>query len=171
MPFKVRYDIYEPGKQAACLTTYDRQYARAEFNDRQKKPGMALTRMLYTIEPEDLTKSEEYVWLVYQVRNLQKHYWANGKQRDDLMASLAKEKELDSKNTNIRYHLQKHPKCQIDDAAAYQFFITVEDWRSKWKAYFAAKNTGDHKATAELYIECRELEKRIDEHIKQVIGL
>ena len=171
MPFKVRYDIYEPNKQAPCIQTFDRMYAWAELNDRQRRPGMALTRMTTAVIPEELTKSEQYLYLVYQVRSLQKRYWANGKQHDDLLESLAKEKELDSRNTKIRYHLETHPKYRIDDTAAYQFFITVEDWRTKWKAYFAAKKSGNHKASAELYMACRDLEKRIDEHIKQVIGL
>ena len=94
MPFKVRFDIYEPNKLAPCITTYDRKYAYAELNDLKGKPGMALTRMLHTVIPEELTKSEQYVYLVYQVRTLQRKYWNGGKQHDDLMASLAKEKEL-----------------------------------------------------------------------------
>ena len=171
MPFTVFFNIYEPGKKGPCFTTTDAKLAKVEYNDRSSKPGMALTRMTYTIQPEELTNNEQYVWLVYQVRNLQRHYWANGKQQEDLKASLAKEKELDNRNTRIRYHLQEHPKYRIDDVSSYQFFITVEDWRKQWKAYFDAKRRGDHKASAELYQVCRDYEKRIDEHVKKVIGL
>lgn len=126
MPFKVRYEIYEPNKQAPCLTTFDRMYAWAELNDRQKKPGMALTRMTTAVIPEELTSAEQYLYLVYQVRSLQKHYWANGKQHNDLMASLAMEIELDNRNTKIRYYLETHPKYRIDDQESFAFFQLVE---------------------------------------------
>ena len=173
MPFKVRYDIYEPNKQAPCIQTFDRMYAWAELNDRQRKPGMALTRMTTTVIPEELTKSERYLYLVYQVRSLQKRYWANGKQHDDLLESLAKEKELDNRNTKIRYHLETHPKYRIDDQESFAFFQIVEAWRDKWKHYFAYKRqqNKDDAVQREMYKECRDYEAKIDEYIKKTIGL
>lgn len=173
MPFKVRFDIYEFNKLAPCITTHDRKYAYAELNDLKGKPGMALTRMLHTVIPEELTKSEQYVYLVYQVRTLQRKYWNRGKRHDDLMASLAKEKELDNRNTTIRCHLQTHPKYRVDDQESFAFFKLVEAWRAHWKSYFAYKKQAntDSDVQREMYKACRDYETKIDEYIRKVIGI
>ena len=172
MPFKVRYDIYEPNKQAPCLTTYNRLFAWAELNDRQKKPGMALTRMSYTIQPEDLTKQEEYVLLVYQVRKAIKKYFGGGRNHDDLLESLALEERLDQWNVRTRCYLNSHPKAQVDEKGK-AFFILVEAWRNKWHKFFACKkcHAEPQQVLQQMKKECNDYEAQIDKYVKQTIGL
>ena len=157
MPFKVFFQIYEPGKEGPCFTTTDAKLAKVEYNNRASKPGMALTRMTYTIQLEDLTKHEQYVWLVYQVRQAIRKFFDGGRNHDDLMASIALEKQLDQWNARTRTYLNNHPNAKVDE----------------WHKYFAVKKS---KAESDAVIkemkkECEDYEAQIDKYTKQVIGL
>lgn len=109
MPFKVKFMIYEPGKQAPCYTTSDAALARVEYNAKVREQGMALSRYVYEITCEELTKTEEYVWLVYQVRQAIHKYYNQGRKYADLQASLVLEKQLDDWNLRTRTYLNNHP--------------------------------------------------------------
>jgi hypothetical protein len=172
MPFTVFFNIYEPGKEGPCFTTTDAKLAKVEYNDRTSKPGMALTRMTYTIQLEDLTKHEEYVWLVYQVRRAIRKFFDGGRNHDDFLASMALEKQLDQWNVRTRTYLNNHPNAKVDEKSK-AFFLLVEAWRDKWHKYFAVKKS---KAEPEAVIkemkkECEDYEAQIDKYTKQVIGL
>lgn len=65
MPFRVHYEIYNDRQAAPEFETYDRTLAYIEWNARKK--SNPLTRMVPEVTPENLTKPEEYVWLVYRV--------------------------------------------------------------------------------------------------------
>lgn len=173
MPFKVKFQIFEPGKQVADFVAYDARLANAEYRDRCNKRGCALTRMTYEIECIDLTKPEQYVWLVYRVRKAIQRYYGGGRKREDLDASLALEKELDNWNTRTRFHLLTHPKCKPDDDKAFAFFQVVEQWRDYWHKYFSYKKRPDKDPDVEREIkkQCFDFEKEIDKYIKLVIGL
>ena len=170
MPFKVKFEIFEHGKDAACFTTYDARLAKVEYNDRKdKNPWVSMT---HTITKENLTKAEEYVWLVYEVRKAIHKYYNGGRHHEDLVASLVKEKELDMWNTRTRTYLNNHPKAQYDEKAK-AFFIIVEAWREKWTKYFASKKSGavSKAVLDQMKKECFDYEKQIDKYVKKVIGL
>ena len=171
MSFTVYFSIYEPNKQAPCFQTTDVKLAKVEFDDIKKR--MPLARMLYTIQLSDLTKSEEYVWLVYRVRQAIRKFFDEGRKKEDFTASMALEKELEEWNTRIRYYLQGHPKYRIDDEKAHAFFLLVESWREKWHRYFAYKKRKDADSAVvnQMKKECEDYEEKIDLYVKKSIGL
>lgn len=174
MPFKVQFNIYEPGKSAPLLTTQDRTLARVEYHDRCNKQGCALTRLQQLVEPvEPLTNAERYLYLVYTVRHLQRQYFSHGRDPEIFKQALAQEKALDNWNMRNRFHLQGHPKFTPDDPKAFAFFEVCEKWREKWKAYFAYKKSrdADPAVVKERSKECRDYEKQIDAYIHENIGL
>ena len=173
MPFKVKFSIFEPGKQAPYFTTFDPRLAHAEYRDHCNKHGCALTRMTTDIECIDLTKPEQYVFLVYKVRKAIQKYYSCGRRREDLQASLTLEKQLDDWNTRTRYHLVTHPKCRPDDEKSFAFFEVVEEWRNVWHKYFAYKKQPDREPAVEREMkkQCFDFEKAIDNYITKTIGL
>lgn len=173
MPFKVKFQIFEPGKQAPVFTTSDARLAHVEYKDRCNKQGCALTRMTTTIECVDLTKPEQYVYLVFLVRKAIRTYYNEGRKHEDLLVSLGLEKQLDDWNTRTRYHLQTHPKCKPDDDKAFAFFQIVEEWRNTWHKYFAYKKRPDKDPDIEREMkkQCFDFEKEIDKYVNLVIGL
>ena len=173
MPFKVNFQIFEPGKLVPYLTTNDARQAHAAYREHCNKYGCALTRMTTEIECIDLTKPEQYVWLVYRVRKAIRKYYGEGRKHEDLMASLDLEKQLDNWNTRTRFHLQTHPKCKPDDPKAFAFFQVVEEWRNAWHKYFTYKNRADKDPDVEREIkkQCYDFEKEIDKYVNLVIGL
>lgn len=173
MPFKVKFQIFEQGKLAPCFTTFDNRLAHAEYRHRCNQQGCALTCMTTDIECIDLTKPEQYVYLVYCVRKAIQKYYGNGRRREDLLESLDLEKQLDDWNTRTRHHLDTHPKCRPDDDKAFAFFQVVEEWRNLWHKYFAYKKRPDKDPAVEREIkkQCFDFEKEIDKYINLVIGL
>lgn len=174
MPFKVKFEIYPPGKLVPDMITYDGKLARIEYDKRLSKPGMALTRLVQVVSlTAPSTKSEEYLYLVYQVRKLERQYFSEGRNKEVFMQALAKEKELDNWNTRNRFHLQGHPKFTPSDTEAFNFFLLVEQWRTQWKDYFSYKKRAD-KVPEGIKLrsqKCRELEKYVDGYIRKHIGL
>lgn len=174
MPFKVTYKLYEPGKTVPCLTTEDRRIARCEYNDMLRKRGYALSRLVPTVTPvEPLTKPEKYLYLVFEVRCLQREYFNHGRNQEVFRQALEKEKQLDNWNARTRFHLQGHPKCKPDDEKAFAFFEVVEKWRDVWCKYFAYKKRSDKDPTIEREMkkQCFDFEKIIDEYITKTIGI
>ena len=165
------------GKVAPCYSTSDRQLAYVELKDRQRKGKPLDYWMTLDITPHDLTQKEEYMWFVWQIRIAQKKFWRDGKKQEDLLASKAMEEELDRWNAETREKLNKvayvtrdgntvYSGWQPSDAEAYQFFVTVEEWRKEWKKYFAAKANGDYETSSRLYPVCRSYETRIETYCK-----
>jgi len=177
MPFKVIYQIWEPGKLAPAFTTEDRTLAYIELSDRQRKD--ALTRMDYDITPENLTKAEEYVWLVRRVLKAIRKYYderrtvSKEQSADNLRVSLALERELDNWNARTRCYLNSHPRSTPDDPGSFAFFQVVEEWRSCWHKYFAYKKTKDKDPNVEREMkkQCFQLEGEIKKYIRLVMKL
>ena len=94
MPFKVKFQIFEPGKLAPCFTTYDARLAHVEYRHLCNQKGCALTRMTTDIECIDLTRPEQYVFLVYRVRKAISRFYNDGRKPEDLQASLELERQL-----------------------------------------------------------------------------
>lgn len=169
MPFRVQYDIYDGKHKAPVFTSYnDRKYARTEFDSLSAKNG-DIYRMATTVTPVDLTKQEEYLYLVYEVRRLQRRYFNHGRKQEDLHASLSKEAELDKWNLQIQRFLHSHPEHKPSDAEAHLFFLTVQQWRIHWKDYFMYKKSPnpDDAVVRERKKQCFDFEKKIDEYINK----
>ena len=182
MPFKVKFQIFEPGKLAPCFTTHDASLAHAEYRHQCNQKGCALTRMTTDIECIDLTKPEQYVFLVYRVRKAISRFYNGGRKPEDLQASLELERQLDEWNGRTRLQLQAHPglspvacgmPADSERARHFAFFLLVDKWRDKWHRYFNYKRQHDRdgQVVREMYKECIDYEKQIDNFIKQVIGL
>lgn len=173
MPLQVNFSIWSPGKAAPDFNTNDRVMARIEYNERIRngKACCRLQQQVTSLQP--LTKSEEYLYLVYEVRHLQQQYFNHGRDPEVFKSALAQEKRLDDWNTRTRFHLQGHPKYMPDDERAFNFFILVEKWREKWKEYFRYKKQRDVDpvVTKERSKECRQYEKQIDQYVRENIGL
>ena len=172
MPFSVRFNIYAQGKVAPEFTTCDRRLAMVEFNHRITLNGGAF-RMVPEITCTDLTKQEQYVWLVYRVRKAIDRYFSHGRKKEDMEVSLALEKELDLWNASTRFYLQGHPRSTPDNLRAFAFFQIVERWRDRWHRYFAYKKRRDKDVAVEREMkkECFALEAEIDKYVKEIIGL
>lgn len=179
MPFKVRFDIYESGKGAPCYSGHNRELAYIELEDLRNKNGYLKYSMKCDITLADLTKPEKYVWLVYQVRQAINRYYSERKHvtpeqsLENLQASLTLEKQLDDWNTRTRCYINSHPKASHGDEKDFSFFLIVEEWRTLWHKYFAYKKLSnkDQAVQHEMYKQCRDFEKQIDNYVKQVIGL
>lgn len=168
MPFKVRYDIYDTQHTAPVFTSSDGKLAQVEYNDRIRKGG--LYRMTTTVTPDELTKSEEYIYLVYQIRKLQKQYFKS-RVHDVMVESLKKESELDQWNRRTQVFINNHPGYKPADAEAHAFYQLVFQWRIHWKDYFAYKKQAgaDPAVIRERSKQCRDFEKQIDEYIKKYL--
>lgn len=171
----------QAGKDAPCYSTYDHRLAYVELADRQRKGKPLDYWMTWDITPKELTKQEEYMWFVWQIRQAQKKYFRT-KDKVDLQISLNMETELDRWNAETREKLtlmvnlsrdteNNQPKYQPSDVEAYQFFVTVEEWRKEWKKYFAAKKCNNHEDSARLYQVCRAYETRIETYCKLQLKL
>ena len=141
--------------------------------------GNTSVYMLADVTPVELTKQEEYVYLVYQVRNaIRRYYSRRGKvskeeSNNDLHASLALEDQLDKWNARTRFYLNQHPKASHGDEKSFAFFEVVEEWRKCWHKYFAYKKLKEREPAVEqeLKKQCFDFEKEIDKYVKLVIGL
>ena len=182
MPFKVTFKLYEPGKQAPCMTTTDRALAYAEINDMKRKPETVLSRLEREVELIEPTKAEQYVYHVYLVRKAIKRYFANGRKNDDKKQSLRLEEELDIWNATTRNYIKNRPGFEkkleslpkdSDKRRHFAFFTLVEKWRTEWHKFFAIKNpTGDMVLVKnEIKKACFGMEKEIDNYIREAIGL
>lgn len=177
MPFKVKFRIYMPGKDAPCLETFDRQMAYNEWSARKAKN--ALARLVPDVTYIAGSKQDEYVWLVYRViKAIRKYFDEKGKvtkeiEQENMRVSLALEKELDQWNTRTRFYLQGHPKSTPDNAAAFAFFEVVEAWRARWKEYFRYKKQKDKdpKWEKKLKDDCFAMEAEIKKYVRLVIGI
>ena len=184
MPIKVKYTIRCTGKIAPYESTYDFIYARTQLITYQRK---ALPEEMFyctsQVEPEEpLTKDEQYLLLVYEVRRLIKRYFDNGRKKEDLEASLAKETQLDHWNARTRAYINSKPgfervlKGLPQDSEKFRhfaFFQVVEEWRKVWKEYHAYRRLKDKEPDVEKEMKkrCFAFEKTIDEYIKKTLQL
>lgn len=175
MPFKVHYEIFDDKHGAADYQTYDYTMARVEWFDRQRNPRGLMWRLEQTVMPDgDLTKPEEFLKLVYDIRIAMKKYFNGGRRHEDMMASLKLESQLDKWIRRTRDFIDHH--LMVKDAATskrYSFFIIVEAWRQIWheRKKLASGKDYDSGVYREMTRKIRQLEKEIDEYIKQIIKL
>jgi len=180
MPFKVTYKVYESGESEPYYSGTDKQMAWVYMHDITREKGKGSAHLEKEAQPiGSLSKQEQYLWLVYRVRQaIRRYYDRRGKvtkqeSSDDLKVSLALEKELDLWNARTRCYLNQHPKASHGDEKAFAFFEVVEEWRNCWHKYFAYKRVRDKDPNVELEMkkQCFDLEKPIDEYISKTIGI
>lgn len=179
MPFKTRYDIY--GRVTApVVSTYDKKIARIEWNSYLRNPhAQGIHRLVQTVEPDgELTKSEEYLYLVYRVRKLWRRYFDCGRKKEDLEESLKLEGELDAWNMRTKIALSRFDTpvptfSSKESEEAYSFYSKVQAWRDTWKE--RKRYTGhlncDRQVLQEMGRKCRDLERQIDGYIKRKFNL
>lgn len=175
MPFKTRYDIY--GRVTApVVSTYDKKIARIEWNSYLRNPhAQGIHRLVQTVEPDgELTKSEEYLYLVYRVRKLWRRYFDCDRKKEDLEESLKLESELDGWNMRTRIYIETHGKpIATSHVEAYNFYQKVQLWRDTWKdrKKYRGNLKCDKQILDELSRQCRQYEKEIDQYIKTKLNL
>ena len=120
-----------------------------------------------------MNKSEQFLYMVYEVRQLQHQYFDKGRDTEVFKQALEKEKQLDDWNDRTSRFLATHTNYQPADAKAHAFFLIVVRWRRLWKNYFAYKkrSDADPAIVRERAKECRDYESQIDNYIKQTLAL
>lgn len=174
MPIKVQYDIYDGHHAAPIIQTSDRTLASIEFNSLIRK-GDGLYRMQQTPMADGaLTKSEEYLMLVYRVRKLWKQYFNQGRSQEVLKASLEEEKKLDDWHRRVSALSQNsNAPLPIKDREAFDFFIVVRGWREAWKERknYSKRRDCNEDVLKEMSKKCRDFEKHIDKYVKDKLQL
>ncbi len=175
MPLRTKYEIYCTQKTAPIYRGYDKSMAYVEFEDRIRNPKGDSYRMVQTPEAVgSLSKSEEYLLLVYEVRKLIRKYFKDGRKKEDLDASLAQETKLDDWNRRTNGFLRSHPGHQPADEKSYAFCVLVSQWRNLWHermAYRKRKMGFEQAVLDEMTKKCRALESKIDQYIKDKLQL
>ncbi len=170
MPFRTKYEIYNMRFKAPVHSGYDKTMAYVEWNEFVRNPKGEFFRMEQTPElVGDYTKTEEYLFLVYNVRRLIKRYYSQGRKHDDLVASLSQEKILDDWNARTAAYIANHPGYQPADAKSHSFYVLVSSWRKAWRERMGYRRIKDYdeRVLDQMTSKCRQLEKKIDEYIKQ----
>lgn len=175
MPIRTCYKIFSATKTAPKFTTHDRVMAYVEFNELIRNPKGDVYRLEQTPEPDGaLTKSEEYLLLVYRVRRLMRQYFDRGRQHQDLIVSLEHEKRLDDWNKRTQAFIDSHPGYKPADEKSHAFYVLVSEWRKTWRERknYSKRTMGyDQRIMDEMTRKCRALEKEIDKTVKERLQL
>ena len=174
MPFRVTFKIFEPGKGAPCYTTSDRRLAYIELNARRAQPGQALTYMTadVSLDPPS-SRADDFLMLLYSVRMAMRKYYNGGRRHEDMLASLALESQLDKWIKRTRDFLTSHPGFTPADTKSHAFFLIVEEWRGAFldRKRYASRKNYDNNVYREMTRKIREYEEKIDDYIRNTIGL
>ena len=180
---RTKYHVMGGGKAAPIETTYDRLHASMVLQKVQRGDQKGIYSIISEVEAcEPLTKPEQYLLLVYDVRKLIRRYFNDGRKADDLTASLVKETQLDHWNARTRAYINSKPgfervlKGLPQDSEKFRhfaFFQVVEEWRKVWKEYHAYRRLKDKEPDVEKEMKkrCVAFEKTIDEYIKKTLQL
>lgn len=175
MPFRTKYEIFDTQHTAPVYTGYDKTMAFVTWEDFIRNPKGECYRMVQTPEAVGaLTKSEEYLFLVYNVRRLIKRYFNNGRKHEDMIESQEYETKLDKWNQRTQAFINTHPGYKPSDEKNYAFYVLVSTWRKVFKermAYRKLKMGFDQNVLNEMSKKSRELEKEIDKYIKEQLQL
>lgn len=175
MPFKTKYEIYATQKIAPVYSGYDKTMAFVEMEDRIRNPKGDCYRMVQTVEPVgELTKSEEYLLLVFNVRKLITKYYTQGRDHDVMKESLKYETMLDKWNQRTQVFIDSHPGYKPADKKSHAFYVLVSEWRNVFKernAYLKRKMGFDWNVFNEMDKKRKSLEKKIDKYIKEQFQL
>lgn len=174
MPFKTKYEIFGRIK-APVVSTYDKRIARIEWNSYLRNPhAQGLHRMVQTVEPDgQLSKSEEYLYLVYRVRKMWRKYHDCGRNKEDWEEATKLDSELDTWNLRTMIYVEGHPGFKPADEESYSFYTIVKTWRETWKERkrYSGHLNCDKQILQEMGRKCRDLERQIDGYIKRKFNL
>lgn len=172
MPIRVTFEIFDGTHKAPIFTTTDKRLAIVERDDYMRR-GNGIYRIKTTVTPDNMSKSEQFIYLVYEVRQLQRKYFDHGRDKEVFKQALDKEKELDDWNARTSSFLSQHINYVPSDPQAHAFFLLVVRWRRLWKDYFAYKkrSDADKVIVRERAKQCRDYETQIDNYIKQTLGI
>lgn len=175
MALRTKYQIFCTKKTAPVLITYSKVSAYVEFNEYIRNPKNDMYRLTQEVETiGKLTKQEEYMLLVYHVRNAIRRYYDGGRKKEDLKASLELESQLDKWNKRTADFMASHPEWKPKDAESHAFYVLVSEWRRVWHermGYKKRKMGYDQKVMEQMSKKCREIEKQIDKYIKDKLQL
>lgn len=175
MPFKTCYRIYSNQKTAPVYTGYDKTMAFVTWEDLLRNLKGNTYYMEQAVEPVgELTKSEEYLMLVYDVRRHIKKYYNGGRKQEDLKASLELEASLDKWNKRTQAFIASHPGYKPQDQKSFAFCQLVTEWRKVWheRMGYRKRTMGfEQQVLNEMSKKCYQLEKEIDKYIKQELQL
>ncbi len=175
MPYRTKYEIYDTSHIAAVYTGYDKTMAFVTWEDFIRNPKGECYRMVQIVEPVgELTKSEEYLFLVYHVRRLIKRYFNNGRKHEDMIESQEYETKLDKWNQRTQAFINSHPGYKPTDEKSHAFYVLVSTWRKVFKermAYRKRKMGFDQAVFDEMNKKRQSLEKQIDKYIKEQFQL
>ncbi len=175
MPIRTKYEIYCTQKTAPVYTGYDKKMAYVEFEDRIRNPKGDSYRLVQTPEVVDsLSKSEEYLLLVYEVRKLIRKYFKDGRKKEDFDASIAQEMKLDEWNKRNEAIMASHPDYVPKDPKGHAFYLLVSEWRKAWKermAYRKRKMGFDQNVLDEMTKKCRKIEEQVDKYVKETLQI
>jgi len=145
------------------------------WEDFIRNPKGECYRMVQTPEAVGaLTKSEEYLFLVYHVRRLIKRYFNNGRKHEDMIESQEYETKLDKWNQRTQAFINSHPGYKPTDEKSHAFYMLVIEWRKVFKermAYRKRKMGFDQAVFDEMNKKRRSLEEQIDKYIKEQFQL
>ncbi len=175
MPIRTKYEIYCTRKKAPIHTGYDKTMAYVEFEEYIRNPKGDSYRMVQTPEAVgSLSKSEEYLLLVYDVRKLIRKYFKDGRKKEDFDASIAQETKLDNWNKRNEAIISSHPEYVPKNPKSHAFYLLVSEWRKTWKermSYRKRKMGFDQTVLDEMTKKCRKIEEQIDKYIKEELQL
>lgn len=174
MPIRTKYEIFSTRMTAPIHKGYDKTMAFVEWQELYRNLHGDFYRLVQTPEAVgELTKNEEYVLLVWKVRQLIRKYY-DGRKKEDLEASLAEESKLDAWNRRTTNFMSSHPGYRPSEEKSYAFFLLVSEWRKTWHErmnYRKRKMNFQQQVLNEMSKKCRALEKKIDEYIKDKLQL
>ncbi len=169
MPIRTIYKIYCTQKQAPVHQGYDKTMARIAWQEYMRNLEEDFYRLEQTTEVVgELSKSEEYLLLVWNVRKLMGKYYQGGRKKEDLLASLEQEKRLDDWNRRTSLFIQSHPGYKPKDEKDHAFFLLVNEWRKTWheRMNYRKRRMGfEQQVLDEMTKKCFTLEKQIDDYI------
>lgn len=174
MPFKVQYEIYDNKHDAPDYKTSDYTLARVEWLERQRNPKGMMWRIQQTVMPDGaLNKSEEYLFLVYRVRDLTIRYRNDTTNMEFKKVLLEHVKKLDKWNRAIELYINTHPGYKPADEQAHSFYVVVHEWRRAYyeRQKYSTRKDYDHKVFREMTRKIREYESEIDKYIKNKLQL
>ena len=173
MPLRTRYEIFGRFTNPV-ISTYDKTMARVEWYSYLRNPQQGLHRLVQTVEPDgELTKAEEYLYLVYRVRKLWRKYFDCGRNRDDMEAALKLEAELDVWNMRSLIYVSNHPDYKPADQESFDFYTVVQAWRDtcKERKRYRGGSAIDKQVQQEISHKCRDFERKIDQYLKTKLNL
>lgn len=94
-------------------------------------------------------KHEAFAKLVAEMREAEKRYWLDGRQRNDLTKAIYLESQVDKEIKRVADILVVRPNSKPSESPEWKFFCLVTCLRSDTKKYFALKKVLRYKSPQE----------------------